>query len=70
MTIYGKPPLAPTTDSVVEHAKKTNAQAIMIVSSFINAWATENVKETINFLRTMKFIVRIFRCIELTEAQI
>jgi hypothetical protein len=58
MAALGKPPMVPTSENIIEHAKKTNVKALMVVASFANAWAIEGSADTIEYLKSLAFIVR------------
>jgi acyl-coenzyme A synthetase/AMP-(fatty) acid ligase len=49
-------PMAPTAENIIENARKTGAQMIMSVPTFLDAWATEANDETLSLLRRMRFV--------------
>ncbi|KZP16286.1 putative aminoadipate reductase [Athelia psychrophila] len=53
-TDHARPPAAPTTDSVMEHAKRTGVTAVMAVPSFLEAWSLE--REGVEWMKALDFV--------------
>jgi acyl-coenzyme A synthetase/AMP-(fatty) acid ligase len=49
-------PLAPTSDNIIENARKTGAEGIMTVPTFLDNWATEADEEKLAVLRGMQIV--------------
>lgn len=57
LTDHTRPPAVPTTDSVMEHAKRTGVTAVMAVPSFLEAWCLD--REGVEWMKALDFVVRI-----------
>jgi hypothetical protein len=56
-------PIMPTSDVILEHARKTRANAIVSVPSFLEAWALSS--EAVEYLKSYVFVVRVFLLIRI-----
>jgi acyl-coenzyme A synthetase/AMP-(fatty) acid ligase len=49
-------PLSPTSENIIENARKTRVEGIMTVPTFLANWATEADEEKLSVLRKMRFV--------------
>jgi acyl-coenzyme A synthetase/AMP-(fatty) acid ligase len=54
-TDHTKAPIIPTSDNIVEHSKSTQANAAVVVPTFIEMWSSQ--PEDVQWLKTLQFIV-------------
>jgi acyl-CoA synthetase (AMP-forming)/AMP-acid ligase II len=59
-TDHTKAPVLPTSDNIVEHSKNTQANAAIVVPTFIEIWSSQS--ENVDWLKTLQFIVSS-RCV-------
>ena len=52
---HTKAPVIPTSDNIVEHAKNTQANAAVVVPTFLEIWSSQS--ENVEWLKTLQFIV-------------
>lgn len=55
---HNTPPAAPTTDTAMEHSKRTGVTAVLAVPSFLETWSLD--AESVEWMKSLDFIVRAF----------
>ncbi|KZP17631.1 putative aminoadipate reductase [Athelia psychrophila] len=54
LTDHTHPPAAPTTDTIMEHSKRTGVTAVMAVPSFLETWSLE--REGVEWMKSLDFV--------------
>lgn len=68
LTDHNTPPAAPTTDTAMEHSKRTGVTALMAVPSFLETWSLD--AESVEWMKSLDFVVRTYSplCFRIWEA--